>query len=61
MAREPWTTAKETIERIGYHRWDKEVHELDQGYEVSTIRVSGWIEDSTCASTNQPTRSRGWY
>jgi hypothetical protein len=30
MAREPWTTAKETIERIGYHRWDKEVHELDQ-------------------------------
>jgi hypothetical protein len=29
-AREHWTTAKEMIERMGYHRCDNEVNELEQ-------------------------------
>jgi hypothetical protein len=29
-AREHWTTAKEMIERMGYHRRDEEVNELEQ-------------------------------
>jgi tetratricopeptide (TPR) repeat protein len=32
-ARENWATAKEMIERMGYHRWDKDVEDIERQLE----------------------------